>query len=130
MSLTSLLDALPRCWRCSAPATSQYPSLGGRLTCDVCSTRNQADQAVDLSWGDALREIQASQKTPTIQETLRNAWIEADRKVDRLSANKPEACPENRDKLFDWRLDFHEAIGYRDGLRAACVVAGVPGFQE
>ena len=62
-----------------------------------------------------------------LQRKLWLAWIEADRKVSHLIGSKPE---DSIDGWLEWRADFHEAIGHRDGMRAACVLAEVPNFEE
>ncbi len=73
------------------------------------------------------------------QRAIWLAWIEADRKVSHLVSQKPElpghvATDEERaaarDAYHTWRDDWNTALGYRDGLHAAGVLAGVPNFKD
>lgn len=75
-----------------------------------------------------------------LHRALRAAYYAADRKVSALIVEQTEAralpittAEEQQaksDKIWDLREDFQNAIGYRDGCRACCVLAGVPGFKD
>lgn len=73
-----------------------------------------------------------------LQRLLRDEYLEADKKVSHLAGTKPEipetvsqdeavkkAWQDYRDKAPIWSADWNEALGYRDGLRRACVLAEV-----
>lgn len=70
-----------------------------------------------------------------VQRKLWLAWLDSERKLSHLMGSKPvqpadTAFPgdgeTHRQAMFDWREDFNQALGERDGLRSACVIAEVP----
>lgn len=77
-----------------------------------------------------------------LQRTLWLAWYEAEKAVSYLMGKKPvfSGHPEpsinavrseaHRDAMFTWREDWNQALGFRDGLHKACVIAGVPNFKD
>lgn len=70
-----------------------------------------------------------------LQRTLRLAWVAADKQVSHLISTKPVFADDQRIEDYraathDWREEWNQALGFRDGLRSACVLAGVPNFTE
>lgn len=73
-----------------------------------------------------------------VQRALRQAWFEAEQAVSHLIDKKPVLKDDAsdaereayRDAMFIHREDWNQALGYRDGLHKACVIAKVPNFGE
>lgn len=73
-----------------------------------------------------------------LQRELHKAWFEAERAVAHLIGKKPvlkDGATETeretyRDAAYDWREEWQTALGFRDGMRKACVIAKVPNFTE
>jgi hypothetical protein len=83
-----------------------------------------------------------------VQRALWLAWLAAERRVVHLTDKRPvrpefetevttdpieierrnKAWSDYGDASFNWREDWNQALGFRDGLHEACGLAKVPNF--